>query len=101
MYEIGKHAEFYRAYMPRERGPLPMTITLATISRCGSWSTWSAPPARSPGRRSPRGAPMRQLSLRSPKGADTEGAGGISKAPDRASGGWLNRSRLQTQSSYY
>ena len=36
---------------------------------------------------------MRQLSLRSPKGADTEGAGGISKAPDRASGGWLNCSR--------
>jgi hypothetical protein len=31
---------------------------------------------------------MRQLSLRSPKGADTEGAGGISKAPDRAAHPW-------------
>jgi hypothetical protein len=31
MNEIGKHAEFYRAYVPRDRSPLPMTITLATI----------------------------------------------------------------------
>jgi hypothetical protein len=31
MNEIGKHAEFYRAYLPRDRSPLPMTITLATI----------------------------------------------------------------------
>ena len=31
---------------------------------------------------------MRQLSLRSPKGADTEGAGGISKRPDRAAHPW-------------
>ena len=31
---------------------------------------------------------MRQLSLRSPKGADTEGAGWISKAPDRAAHPW-------------
>jgi hypothetical protein len=31
MNEIGRHAEFYRAYVPRDRSPLPMTITLATI----------------------------------------------------------------------
>jgi hypothetical protein len=31
MNEIGKHAEFYRAYVPRDHSPLPMTITLATI----------------------------------------------------------------------
>jgi len=43
---------------------------------------------------------MRQLSLRSPKGADTEGAGGISKTPDRAAHPWtvlLAQDRLGTK----
>ena len=31
MDEIGKHAEFYRAYLPHDRSLLPMTITLATV----------------------------------------------------------------------
>ena len=31
MDEIGKHAEFYRAYLPHDRGLFPMTITLATV----------------------------------------------------------------------
>ena len=31
MDEIGKHAAFYRAYLPHDRSLVPVAVTLATI----------------------------------------------------------------------
>jgi hypothetical protein len=31
MNEIGKHAEFYRAYLPHDRSLIPVAITLVVI----------------------------------------------------------------------
>jgi hypothetical protein len=32
---IGKHAEFYRAYLPHDRGLLPMAVAMGTIFALG------------------------------------------------------------------
>jgi hypothetical protein len=32
---IGKHAEFYRAYLPHDRGVIPMAVAVGTIVALG------------------------------------------------------------------
>jgi hypothetical protein len=32
---IGKHAEFYRAYLPDDRGVIPMAIAMGTVIALG------------------------------------------------------------------
>ena len=35
MEGIGKHAEYYRAYLPDDRGVLPMAIAMGTVIALG------------------------------------------------------------------